>query len=1355
MKQHYKTSVYAFVFLLIATTYVKIHNRRPGKPIPDLPTTLLSQHAKKQSISTHDSTITSIQQSLAKREYNISFDEEKKTLQSPNRKQGLRAYYKPGELTINNRVDSAGYNFSFKLINKGIFADRKKIFSPQKQATVENLDNKLQIKHNGFTEEFINNEEGVRQNFIINAAPKSTKELQVRLSPAGLKVNDLQNNELQFFAENKKGEVINNIIYKDIKCWDAGGKTLPATLRYEDELVMLTVDVQHAAYPVTIDPIVVNGNPTNATAMVESNQLNAWMGGSVASAGDVNGDGYSDILVSASKYDNGQVDEGAVFVYNGSASGINAAAPTILESDQKEARFGAYVSSAGDINKDGFSDIIIGAHMYDKGQSNEGAAFVYYGSAQGINKVASLILESNQAEANMGNAVGLAGDVNGDGFSDVLVAARAYTNGQSKEGVVFLYSGSAAGLNTTPVLIEQNQPDAMFGFSASGAGDVNGDGYSDIMIGARLFDKGEADEGAVFIYHGSALGINPGAAATVLESNQKDAYLGHTVNPAGDVNGDGYSDIIVGANMYDKGQTNEGAAFVHYGSAQGVNVAVAVVLEKNQIEAQFGYSVASAGDVNGDGYADVIVGAMYYDNGQSNEGSAFIYQGSSTGLSLTPVSTLESNQAGAQLGSNVSSAGDVNGDGYSDVVVGAVLYANGQGGEGAAFIWLGNAEEVSNVAALMLEGNQNDALYGHSAGSAGDINGDGFDDIIVGAYNYDNGQSNEGAVFVYHGSKNGININFASMLELNQVNANFGYSASSAGDVNGDGYSDIVVGAPKYSNGQLNEGCAIIFYGSSNGVNSLGQIVVEGNQQSASTGNSVSSAGDVNADGYGDIIIGSYNFNNGEKEEGRATVFYGSDSGIDSITKTILENNQPTAFMGWSVSGCGDINADGYDDIAIGSILYATDGATFIYHGSGTGINDNPAIILKVSGQSGTSVSSAGDVNGDGFSDIVIGAPYYYENGATGKAIIFYGSLMGLTEQNKSVLKGIQNFSVTGWSVSGIGDVNGDGYTDVAIGAPQFDNGQTNEGRVFIYYGSSSGILNEPISFAEANQTAAQMGASVAGAGDVNGDGYSDILVAAPQFDNGQSNEGAVFMFYGNNSDGIQNNLRLYNSNLTTPINQSQKSKNHFGAGLYAKSFLGKNKGKLVWETKAKGQGFSKGTNNVITNSTLSSGSQNAYAGLGLTGAELKNVIAKQGSSTKVRVRVKYDPALALTGQVYGPWRYLPSYLTGNSSAPAPEEVVNDMTQTVKRKVDESMGGKEGELLYVYPNPASERLMLKFGSADQMKSIQLLTVGGKSVYRSLVQVSEIDVRRMAAGNYILLVTHGDGSMSTRKVVIEK
>ena len=182
MKQHYKTGIYAvFSPLLMGVTYLLCHPE--ASQIKSVP--IVNAANKAEQAPAGPIALPGIQQQLAKREYNISFDEQKSAMQSPNRLQGLRAYYKPGVLTVQNRIDSAGHDFSLQLVNEGIYADGKKILSPQVNATLKNQDTTLLIKHAGFTEEFVNNADGVRQNFIIESAPKATKELQVRLSAKG------------------------------------------------------------------------------------------------------------------------------------------------------------------------------------------------------------------------------------------------------------------------------------------------------------------------------------------------------------------------------------------------------------------------------------------------------------------------------------------------------------------------------------------------------------------------------------------------------------------------------------------------------------------------------------------------------------------------------------------------------------------------------------------------------------------------------------------------------------------------------------------------------------------------------------------------------------------------------------------------------------------------------------------------------------------------------------------------------------------------------------------------------------------------------------------------------------------
>jgi len=163
---------------------------------------------------------------------------------------------------------------------------------------------------------------------------------------------------------------------------------------------------------------------------------------------------------------------------------------------------------------------------------------------------------------------------------------------------------------------------------------VNGDGYADVIVGAYKYDSGETDEGAAFVFLGSATGVasgKPATAANTIQSDQASAQLGQSVAGAGDVNGDGYADVIVGANYYDAGQTNEGAVFVFLGSATGVAngtpATAAATLQSDQAYQYLGESVAGAGDVNGDGYADVIVGAFNYYGPERREGAAFVFLG--------------------------------------------------------------------------------------------------------------------------------------------------------------------------------------------------------------------------------------------------------------------------------------------------------------------------------------------------------------------------------------------------------------------------------------------------------------------------------------------------------------------------------------------------------------------------------------------------------------------------------------------------------------------------------------------------------------------------------------------------------
>jgi hypothetical protein len=456
---------------------------------------------------------------------------------------------------------------------------------------------------------------------------------------------------------------------------------------------------------------------------------------------------------------------------------LESIADAQLESDLDGSSFGYSVSGAGDVNGDGFDDVIVGAIRYDSGQTDEGAAFVFHGSASGLGDgnpaTAATQIESNLINGFLGWGVDGAGDVNGDGYADVIVGARGYTAGSTGEGAAFVFLGSASGIpdgdpSTAPTQLEGNATGAQLGYSVAGAGDVNGDGYADVIVGARNYASGQSAEGGAFVFLGSAGGIadgNPSTAASVFQSDQVSANLGHIVAGAGDVNGDGYDDVLAGAPNYDAGQSNEGGVFVFLGSASGVPsgspASAATQIEGEQLNAALGTGADGAGDVNDDGYDDVIVSALTYDAGELNEGAAFVFHGSASGIpNSTPAAAatqLESNVGGTDFGFVVAGVGDATGDGYDDVVVGAPGYTVAEFEEGAAFLFPGGASGVASgspsTATALLQANQANASMGWAVGGAGDVNGDGGADVVVGAILFEGNPEDpdEGAAFVYHG----------------------------------------------------------------------------------------------------------------------------------------------------------------------------------------------------------------------------------------------------------------------------------------------------------------------------------------------------------------------------------------------------------------------------------------------------------------------------------------------------------------------------------------------------------------------------------------------------------------------------
>ncbi|HEX4460259.1 MAG TPA: FG-GAP-like repeat-containing protein, partial [Polyangia bacterium] len=326
---------------------------------------------------------------------------------------------------------------------------------------------------------------------------------------------------------------------------------------------------------------------------------------------DLNGDGYADIAVGAANVNRLM---GSVLIHVGGKLGPASAPTTITppDDDGPFAEFGSAVASAGDVNGDGFADLIVGA---PGGGASMGAAYVYSGGASGL-AATPTTLNGTTAHGYFGWSVSSAGDVNGDGYADVIVAP------DDSNGASFLYLGSANGVSTSPISLA-----TPLGTSAASAGDLNADGFGDIVVGGNYANR---DVGAAYVFFGSANG--PNAPLTLGPTMGPYAFFGYSVASAGDVNADGYSDIVVGS------PGRAPTAYVFLGSATGV-AAVPIELPNQggptdrlstPTSVEFSAAVSGAGDVNGDGYADVIVGC-------TATAAAYVFLGGAKGPSTTPI----------------------------------------------------------------------------------------------------------------------------------------------------------------------------------------------------------------------------------------------------------------------------------------------------------------------------------------------------------------------------------------------------------------------------------------------------------------------------------------------------------------------------------------------------------------------------------------------------------------------------------------------------------------------------------------------------------------------------------------------
>lgn len=423
-------------------------------------------------------------------------------------------------------------------------------------------------------------------------------------------------------------------------------------------------------------------------------------------------------------------------------------------------------------------------------------------------------------------------------------------------------------------------------------------------ITARLFEQANELKSAELVLNWPLI--------TTWESDLAHAYFGHSLGQA-NMNGDTYLDLVVGA----PGYGGTGAAFIYYGSGHGFTATADLVITGQSVGDKFGWSVASAGDVNNDGYEDVIIGAIGCSQPETHEGCVYVYFGSALGLNSTPNWSAEGNQGYSAFGYVVGTAGDVNGDGISDFFIGAPNYSNGDTNEGKLDVYYGSASGLPATPDWSAEGGQAYAYFGLSAAAAGDATGDAIDDLIVGAPNASGDLEHEGKVYLYAGAVGDLNTNATWTAEGNQAEAHFG-EALSAGDLTGDGIQDIIVGAPDYDDGETDEGAVFVYFNSASGLGLQPGWSATSNQAYASFGIAVTFISNVEENNVHGLAIGANRFDDGEEDEGRVFLFYTGSGGIDPNRLWTVDGDQAFANLGYSVVSCADVNGDGLNDFFIG-----------------------------------------------------------------------------------------------------------------------------------------------------------------------------------------------------------------------------------------------------------------------------------------------------------------------------------------------------------------------------------------------------------------------------------------------------
>lgn len=586
---------------------------------------------------------------------------------------------------------------------EGIEREGQNVFKAN-GGNVTTKDNGVYIdRGQGVQEYYLNSPDGIEQTFVIDSPQGNVGEMalvgKVKLENVTYKMNGKNS----LILEDGNNQSV--FSFDHLKVYDADEKEVAATMEMKERsggeyALFIKLNDSKVRYPLTVDPV--GGNPDWSS---QSTNDNEWYGKFAVGMGKGrNNDVWEDIAVS--KYNGG----GGVYLYKGNADLKSMKSyPNADWSANGEGRFGRDLAGNGDVNGDGYNDLGIGALEYN---NDNGRAYVYYGGENGMKQPsgnaapvssskAVTVFEDGRPFSWFGQAMAIDGDVNGDGLNDVLIGApgedMARSNGT--QGKAYLKLGS----KTAASGIVRNFDWSASGTVASdGKGDqfgrsvafinINNDQYTDVAIGSPFSNNATKNNGVgkVDIYRGSASSPYLTKVSTLNPPARSTTIrFGWSVANAGDVNGDGYDDLAVGAHYYN-GQ--KGAVFIYWGSSGGYSGTKYWMYQGEVAGRYLGYSVAGLGDVNGDGIDDFIASGYSEAVQATSAGKNFIFYGkkaSTSGWNPTEVWGYSNNKNWQHLGYKVSYIGNVNGSGANEVAFGG--YGKDDAVPGVAYIFAGKS----------------------------------------------------------------------------------------------------------------------------------------------------------------------------------------------------------------------------------------------------------------------------------------------------------------------------------------------------------------------------------------------------------------------------------------------------------------------------------------------------------------------------------------------------------------------------------------------------------------------------------------------------------------------------------------